>query len=137
MAPRVETPELQNGSITRFSVDLNSPDEFNTELFDRLAKEVNCTVSVSILKYIVIEGRMWVFSNNESHYGLWTDLKNKGEVGRLQSAGCIEVRHYEILPRRILDDWSSSLDPDLLKSDSNRYKLGPLKEKLGNFFMIE
>lgn len=144
MAPRVEAPEVNNGKVNCFSVDINDPSSFDPQLFDQLAKQVGYTdgIDTSMLKFVVIGGRMWIFPFEQSHFDFYSRLKVE-KVGKLQSAGMVRVKYFipdrydETLVRRNIDDSSDSLESDLLKPDSERYKLGVMKEKLGKFFRVE
>ncbi len=145
MAPRVEAPETSNEHINHFLIDLQAPVPFDAALFEELAKRVNYrqTIDTSMLKYVVVNRRMWVFSEKQIHFGFYDQLKQTGENGKLQSAGAITVYYYSaeihgtVPPRRKIEGWSSSLVPELSKTTSDEYKSSELKKTLDEFFVIE
>lgn len=144
MAPRIEGVENSNGQIDCFSIDLQNSELFNVELFEELAKRVDYRsgIQTSMLKYLVVSERMWIFSETQAHFGFYTKLKSIDQNANLQSAGAISIRYYspglqESLPRRKIYNWSSSLVPDLEKAVSDKYKFSEIVNKLGEHFKVE
>lgn len=152
MSPRIEELKAQNlppygETYYYFIVDLSKSDEFDPNLFDEQARQVNFRspeyqmvgfpqrYDNSRLKYIVRGDKMVIFRAGLQHSNADRLLPRRGR-GRLQSAGDMLIIFQEESPRRLIQGYSETLEGRLPREKSEEYKFGIIKSELGSFFEI-
>lgn len=135
MSPKVERIQSRESLNTRyFTVDLESPDEFEFSDFDNFAASVYARIgggAMYFIKYIIASNIMYIFKTSEEHK-VFSDVLR---LQSIQSAGFIEsVRDSQEVWKRTIRGSSSSLS--IPQEFEKRYKDEFLQEKIGAYFEI-
>jgi len=150
MSPQVEILHTKRGiESTWLAIDLFNQDVLDEALLDeklREAANVNQGESGAV-KFIVVDGKLVAFNKRQEHAKAYEDFERTfGIVGKPECAGMIEfnfTKDKSLGPRRKISDFSTSLaylaspSNKLPISDSEYYKETVLREKLGEYFVIE
>ncbi len=142
MANEIEAIEgkFNDYPLPFLSIDLTDS-QIDIEKFDRLAQEVftpNYGRGMYPSKYIVRNGKLYVFSNSIAHIDANQALNTLGIDSRLQSAGQVGLAYLGITLRTISQYSSTLANKGLLtKWDSDLYKMTVMQEKLSPYFEIQ
>lgn len=142
MSPSVEiTPERQEINFAYFTVDLDSPQTFDADLFDDQAERIGDENNREFrLKYIVINNKMYLFPLNIQHDAAYNAIaRTLVSNPELQSSGKVSVDLLyprENISRRQIWGKSTTLKELLTIEASEQYKREILASKLGDFFKI-
>lgn len=142
MSPLVEAkPEGQEINFAYFTVDLDSPQTFDADLFDNQAEQIGEENNREFrLKYIVIGNIMYLFPLKVQHDIAYNYIaKTLTSNLELQSSGKVTVDLLyppEHISRRQIWGKSNTLKELLTIEASEQYKREILSSKLGDFFKI-
>lgn len=163
MSPRVEkfinpeNPTLETKETKCFVIELNTTEELNIELFDKLASSIGSRMPYALdvylgigkvehyeLKWIVRGNRMFFFPHTMEHRLANHALEMAGFKDKLQSAGDYyfhsgrtSIMDMEEKYVRRLHGHSETSRDVLPLEQSEHYKNTVLKEKLGPYFEIQ
>ncbi len=125
-------PEVPTTKAQMFVINLAYGQPFDPEAFaaeiDQLPLDPNMG---KIFKWIVRGDDMIIFPNSQRHSVVNYAIEQNGYTGELSAAG--SLLYSEFSGWTIYGE-SRTLDRILPVKDSNAYKQGPLREKLGDFF---
>lgn len=137
------SPELmklrEESDIVCKPLDLATPGKIDLQELAEIAKTLNESKKpMEVLKFLCIGDVMFLFSDKVNHFTFYEDI-SRTEKGKIQSAGRLKILSDGSNVWPTVFDYSTTLEGKglLTQKESDEYKMGFMRESLGEDFTYE